>query len=79
MAKGKVHGIKTGINNQLLTQYDDDTSFSLEGEKLNVKKVLEPTINCFMEIVSLEIYWGKNMMHWKVVQQFYLCCLLRYC
>jgi hypothetical protein len=33
MAKGKVHGIKMGINNQLLTQYDDDTSFSLEGEK----------------------------------------------
>jgi hypothetical protein len=42
MAKGKVHGIKMGINNQLLTQYDDDTSFSLEGEKLNVKKVLKP-------------------------------------
>jgi hypothetical protein len=78
MVKGKVHGIKMGINNQLLTQYDDDTSFSLEGEKLNVKKVLEPLIHCFMEIVSLEIYRGKNVMHWRVVQQFYLHCLLRY-
>ncbi len=78
MAKGKVHGIKMGINNQLLTQYDD-ISFSLEGEKLNVKKVLEPLINCFMEIVSLEIYLGKNVMHWRVVQQFYPRCLLRYC
>jgi hypothetical protein len=53
MVKGKVHGIKMGINNQLLIQYDDDTSFSLEGEKLNVKKVLEQPINCFMEIVNL--------------------------
>jgi len=37
--------------------------FHWKWEKLNVKMVLEPLINCFMEIVGLEIYWGKNVMH----------------
>ena len=52
-----------GVSQQIISQYADDTSFTVKAEEANVDYLVE-ILHKFDITFGLEINWQKSMAYW---------------
>jgi hypothetical protein len=64
--KSKIRGIQLPGTNltQLILQFANDTSFTLEANNNNHITNMVSTLNLFNRVFGLEINWAKSLAYW---------------
>jgi hypothetical protein len=66
LEEGRIKGIELPFGNrqQIITQYADDTSFTLKGEEEPVKNLIY-LLDTFCAASGLVLNWRKSSGYWK--------------